>query len=251
MFKKWSFPAFFSLFLAISLLFSALSFTFLKDSKDLPTNAVAREERVIVIDAGHGGIDGGATGANGVTEKELNLAVASKLAAFFRMAGYTVVQTRTTDVSLADADAKKGHVKQSDLTNRLKISNQYPQSILISIHMNTYPGIACSGLQVWYSQNNDLSAELANAVQGGVKSVLQPQNNRKTKVATTSIYLLRHAENPAILIECGFISNLEECERLTTEIYQKELALAIFASLHKKMQKDTCENDKRMLYYYQ
>ncbi|MBR2312907.1 MAG: N-acetylmuramoyl-L-alanine amidase [Clostridia bacterium] len=235
MFKKWSFPAFFSLFLAISLLFSALSFTFLKDSKDLPTNAVAREERVIVIDAGHGGIDGGATGANGVTEKDLNLAVASKLAAFFRMAGYTVVETRTTDVSLADADAKKGHVKQSDLTNRLKILNQYPKSILISIHMNAYPGVACSGLQVWYSQNNDLSAELANAVQGGVKSVLQPQNNRKTKVATTSIYLLRHAENPAILIECGFISNLEECERLATPSYQKELALAIFASLYKKI----------------
>ncbi|MBR2463811.1 MAG: N-acetylmuramoyl-L-alanine amidase [Clostridia bacterium] len=235
MFKKWSFPAFFSLFLAISLLFSALSFTFLKDSKDLQTNAVAREERVIVIDAGHGGIDGGATGANGVTEKDLNLAVASKLAALFRMAGYTVVETRTTDVSLADADAKKGHVKQSDLTNRLKISNQYPQSILISIHMNTYPGVACSGLQVWYSQNNDLSAELANAVQGGVKSVLQPQNNRKTKVAITSIYLLRHAENPAILIECGFISNLEECERLATPSYQKELALAIFTSLHKKI----------------
>lgn len=235
MFKKWSFAAFFSLFLAISLLFSTLSFAFLKDSKDLPTNAVAREECVIVIDAGHGGIDGGATGATGVTEKDLNLAVASKLAALFRMAGYTVVETRTSDHSLADADAKKGHIKQSDLTNRLKISNQYPQSILISIHMNTYPGVACSGLQVWYSQNNDLSAELANAVQGGVKSILQPQNNRKIKAATSSIYLLRHAENPAILIECGFISNSEECERLTTPSYQKELAFAIFASLYKKI----------------
>ena len=249
MFKKWSFLSFFSLFVAISLLFSTLSFSFFKNSMDLSTNTMPYEECVIVIDAGHGGIDGGATGTNGVTEKDLNLAVASKLAALFRMTGYTVIETRTSDCSLADADAKKGHVKQSDLTNRLKISNQYPKSVLISIHMNTYPGVDCSGLQVWYSQNNDLSAELANAVQGGVKSMLQPQNNRKIKAATSSIYLLRHAENPAILIECGFISNVEECEKLTTELYQKELVLAIFASLHKKMQNDTCDNTKRMLYY--
>ena len=249
MFFKKPFLSFFIAFLTVSLLFSGLSLHFFQNSAYFPAGGTYQEKPVIVIDAGHGGIDGGATGTNGTPEKELNLAISKKLALFFRIAGYTVVQTRTDDRSLADADAKKGHVKQSDLVNRLKISSQYPNSLLISIHMNTYPGVTCRGLQVWYSENNAASKELASAVQSGVKGLLQPENNRKIKASTSSIYLLRHAENPAILIECGFISNKEECERLSTELYQRELALSIFTALHQKMQNNTCENEKNMLYY--
>ena len=235
MIKNKHFLSFFSAFLILSLLFSALSLRFLRPAYTLPVNADDAGERVIVIDAGHGGIDGGASGADGTLEKELNLAVSKKLAALFRIAGYTVIETRTEDVSLADADAKKGHVKQSDLTNRLKISNEYRDSLLISIHMNSYKGVPCRGLQVWYSENNESSRVFAKSVQDGVKALLQEENNRKVKAATSSIYLLRQAQNPAILIECGFISNPEECEQLTNEDYQRALAFAIFASLHQKI----------------
>lgn len=235
MIKKSNAISFLGLFLSVSLLFSALTATMLRSDTGVKAGAPHDAERFIVIDAGHGGIDGGASGADGTLEKELNLAVSKKLAALFRIAGYTVIETRSEDVSLADADAKKGHVKQSDLTNRLNISNKYPDSLLVSIHMNSYKGVPCRGLQVWYSENNENSLAYAKAVQEGVKALLQEGNNRKVKAATSSIYLLRHAENPAILIECGFISNPEECARLTNEDYQRALALAIFASLHQKI----------------
>lgn len=242
MLKKFPMLFFTILFLIIALLFSTLARLYLEPRAALEVGGTAMQSPVIVLDAGHGGIDGGATGADGSVEKELNLAIAKKLAALLRMMGYTVIETRTEDISLADADAKKGHVKQSDLENRLRILNENSGSILVSIHMNTYPGVACRGLQVWYSQNDARSAELASEVQGGVKALLQPENNRKIKAATSSIYLLRHAQDPAILIECGFISNPEECESLSRDGYQKQLSLAIAASLHKKIQNGSCEN---------
>ena len=187
----------------------------------------------VIIDAGHGGIDGGATGVNGVAEKDLNLAVARQLAAYCRLMGYTVIETRTEDRSLADENAKKGHVKQSDLENRLKIARAHPEALFISIHMNTFPGEACRGLQVWYSENHEASLQLAHAVQSHVKETLQPTNNRKVKAATSSIYILRHIECPAILIECGFLTNEEECRLLSCESYQKQLALTLAAAIEK------------------
>ena len=242
MLKKFPMLFFVILFLIIALLFSTLARLYLEPRAALKVEGTATHSPVIVLDAGHGGVDGGATGADGSVEKELNLAISKKLAALLRIMGYTVIETRTEDVSLADTDAKKGHVKQSDLENRLRILNKHSGSVFVSIHMNTYPGVACRGLQVWYSQNNARSAELASEVQSGVKALLQPGNNRKIKAATSSIYLLRYAQDPAILIECGFISNPEECNRLKSDAYQRQLSLAIAASLHKKMQNDSCEN---------
>ncbi len=242
MLKKLPWLSFTLCFLAVALLFSSLARLYLEPQSTIAAGGTTDTLPVIVLDAGHGGIDGGATGADGTVEKELNLKISQRIAALLRVMGYTVVETRTEDRSLADADAKKGRVKQSDLTNRLKVSKEYPDSIFVSIHMNTYPSVACEGLQVWYSENNAQSAEFAKEVQLGVKTLLQPQNNRKIKAATSSIYLLRHAENPAILIECGFISNPAECEKLTSDDYQKQLALAIAASISKKIGNGTCEN---------
>lgn len=240
--KKFDWLPFALCFLAVCLIFPALSFSFLKPRGTILTGVNVKEDPVIVIDAGHGGIDGGAVGADGTAEKELNLQISTKLAALLRLMGYTVVETRTDDVSLADANAKKGHVKQSDLENRVKIASQYERALLVSIHMNSYVGVSCEGLQVWYSDKNEASKEIAEAVQAGVKSTLQPENNRKIKLATSSIYLLRHTLNPAILIECGFISSKEECERLGDELYQRKLALAIAASISKNFKNDTCQN---------
>ena len=241
MIKKLDWLPFTLCFLAFCLAFPLFSLSFLEPRGAVFANA-NNGSPVIVIDAGHGGIDGGAVGADGTVEKELNLQISKKLAAFLRLMGYVVVETRTEDVSLADTNAKKGHVKQSDLENRVKIASQYEDALLVSIHMNAYVGVNCEGLQVWYSDKNAASKEIAMSVQEGVKITLQPENNRRIKLATSSIYLLRHTLNPAILIECGFISSKEECKRLGDELYQKQLALAIATSISKNIQNSTCEN---------
>ena len=196
----------------------------------------ASVETVIILDAGHGGEDGGATGVNGVLEKDLNLSITHTLAELLRMSGYTVIESRTDDRLLYDESTKTGQKKRDDLKNRLALTEQHPNSVLISIHMNTFPNDSCMGTQVWYSPNHTASAEWASAVQESVKNALQPTNNRKIKAATSSIYLLRHAQTPAILIECGFLSTPAECEQLCDGAYQKALVLTLFGAICEKMQ---------------
>ncbi len=207
----------------------------------LTTDKTPNEGAIIILDAGHGGEDAGAIGTNGVLEKDLNLSLVQTLAALLRGAGYTVVETRTEDQLLYSPDTKKGHKKQSDLENRLAFTDLYPNSVLISIHMNTFPNSTCQGVQVWYSQNRAESAALAAGVQSKVKALLQSENNRKTKAATSSIFLLRHARVPAILVECGFLSTPAECERLCDETYRKMLALCLFEAICEKIPPRTCE----------
>ena len=206
------------------------------------TDADGSEWPVIILDPGHGGEDGGATGTNGALEKELNLSLTQTLAALLRGAGYTVVQTRNDDRLLYDPTEGSKHKKQRDLEGRLAFCEQYPNSIFISIHMNTFPNDSCRGTQVWYSQNHPASQDLANALQSSVKTLLQPQNNRRVKAATSGIYILRHAKNPAVLVECGFLSTPEECALLCDKEYQKSLALCLFAAISEKISAGTCES---------
>jgi N-acetylmuramoyl-L-alanine amidase len=222
---------FFALFLCCGILFSSFLYTWDRRQAPLAANTAEKAAPVIIIDAGHGGEDGGATGTNGVLEKDLNLSLSAVLADLLRGAGYTVVQTRTEDRLLYDEGTKKGHKKQSDLENRLKYTEQYPNSIFVSIHMNTFPLESCEGVQVWYSQNNERSAMLAKQIQDGVKAQLQPGNNRRIKAATSGIYLLRHAKTPAVLVECGFLSTPSECERLCDPLYRQKIALVIFDAI--------------------
>ena len=235
--QKLRFISFGAAFLATLLLFSSIFRAI--EPYPLLISDVSKEaeqsETVIVLDAGHGGEDGGATGTNGVLEKDLNLQIARDLAALLRLAGYEVVETRTEDQLLCEPETKKGHRKQRDLENRLAVTAQYENCILVSIHMNTFPNQSCEGTQVWYSQSNEASAELARAVQERVKAVLQPQNHRKIKAATSGIYLLRHAEIPAILVECGFLSTPAECERLCDPAYQSALVTVLFSSISEKV----------------
>ncbi|MBQ8339290.1 MAG: N-acetylmuramoyl-L-alanine amidase [Clostridia bacterium] len=233
--------------LAVILAFSAASrllFFFRLEAKHA---SVIPSLPTIILDAGHGGEDGGACGADGTPEKDLNLAITGMLADYFRMAGYTVVETRTEDRLLYDEGTPKGHKKQSDLRNRLAVAEQYPDGVLISIHMNSYPGVECQGLQVWYSKSRPESALYATAVQQNVKALLQPNNNRKIKAATSGIYLLNRATIPAILIECGFLSSPAECERLANDSYQRQLAFAIFTSLSQKIEEKACAETEVMV----
>ena len=240
--KGMYYASFLSVFLCVTLLLAAV---FERGMLALSTaSAATTVQPVIILDAGHGGEDGGATGVNGVLEKELNLSITRTLADLLRAAGYAVVETRTEDRLLCAEDTPKGHRKAGDLQNRLKYTEEYPNSVFISLHMNTFPNDSCRGTQVWYSQNDESSLSIAQAVQNKIKAELQPSNHRKVKAATSSIYLLRHAKTPAILVECGFLSTPDECEALTSDTYRKVLALVIFSAICEKI---PCESTPSVL----
>ena len=184
------------------------------------------EDKIVILDAGHGGADSGAVGTSGVLEKELNLAITLLMGKELEEHGYIVVYTRTDDrLLLGEGEDVKGIRKISDLKNRCKVAARYPSAIFVSIHMNSFGDPKYSGLQVYYSENGDSEA-LAAYVQNSVRERLQNDNNRKIK-AGRDIYLLEHLENPAILIECGFLTNKDEEKRLSQKDYQKQLCSAI------------------------
>ena len=194
---------------------------------------------VVVIDPGHGGEDGGASSASGVVEKNVNLSVAFALRDLFEAAGMPVVMTRTEDILLYDRNVDfQGRKKALDLAARQLIAERVAEeaaagggtSLFISIHMNAFPAPQYSGMQVWYGVGDPASKEVADAIQASSLS-LMANNRRKTKAAGSSIYLLEHIRTPAVLVECGFLSNPEEAERLATEAYQHALAAVVFAGV--------------------
>jgi N-acetylmuramoyl-L-alanine amidase len=191
--------------------------------------ASADEKITVVIDPGHGGRDGGAVGDDGTLEKNLNLAVALKLKAILESADIHVIMTRETDIELASPDS--AHKKADDLKARLQLAQDQKNAIFVSIHMNQFPIEKYRGLQVYYSENHAESLTLAQAIQNTTQSALQNTEDRKVKPAGDSIYLMSHLEIPAVLVECGFLSNKEERELLKNEVYQKKLALCLSAAI--------------------
>lgn len=190
-----------------------------------------QSSRVVVLDAGHGGEDPGAVGVNGKYEKDLNLEITLLIGELLSEKGYTVVYTRTEDKMLySEEDNIKGMRKISDLKNRCAISAEYPECIFISIHMNTYGASKYSGLQVYYNSDDSQSRILAQAIQDNVKSKLQNHNNRAIKDGS-NLYLLENCSGTGALIECGFLSNKDECEKLSQKEYQKELSFSIVCGI--------------------
>ena len=193
----------------------------------------------VIIDAGHGGEDGGAVGKNGILEKELNLLIAQDLRDMLKAEGITTVMTRESDVMLYDKNVNyKGRKKLLDLSARLKISESYEDCIFVSIHMNSFPEERYSGLQVYYSPNHQNSLLLAESIQKNVSKHLQRENSRSVKKATSSIYILDRIQAPAVLIECGFISNYAECELLSSKEYRQKLTLLIFCGICEYISQD-------------
>lgn len=212
----------------ISILFG-LFFKIKREEYD--AEAASAEEMLVIIDAGHGGEDVGATGVNGVYEKDLNLSLAFILGEMLTEKGFAVVYTRNEDKMLyKDSENIKGIRKISDLKNRCKIAKNYPNAIFVSIHMNTFADGRYSGLQVYYSTQNSESEVLANAIQTSVKKEMQPDNNRKIK-AGKDIYVLENINNVAVLVECGFLSNPEEAKKLSEKEYQKMLSFSIICGI--------------------
>lgn len=193
------------------------------------------KEFTFVIDPGHGGIDGGAVGASGSLEKDLNLSVASLLSDLMKVMGYSSVMTRTEDTLLGDDTSD--HRKLEDLRTRVDFVNQYENALFVSIHMNKFPLEYCHGLTVYYSGNDAESEALALCVKDSTVKYLQPDNNRPMKKATSALYVLHRATVPAILIECGFISNTEEEQKLLDEDYRKMLVMTLASGLSQYAEK--------------
>ncbi len=187
--------------------------------------------RLVVIDAGHGGEDCGAVGTTGVYEKVLNMQISLEIGEALKSRGYTVVYTRTEDKLLyTSAENIKGIRKISDLKNRCKIANSYPDAMFISVHMNSYSEAKYQGLQVYYAESKPESSALAGKIQANVRSRLQKNNKRQIKKGE-GIYVLENTEPVSVLVECGFLTNDAECKKLSEKEYQKQLSFAIVCGI--------------------
>ena len=185
------------------------------------------ELMTVIIDAGHGGEDGGAE-VEGVVEKDVNLAISRKTAAILRLCGYAVKEVRTDDNAVySDGSKTLRQKKVSDLKNRVALFNESDNHIAVSIHQNKFDNARYAGTQIFYSKNHPQSVALAQAIQTSVVMLLQRDNTRELKPSGKGIYILEHAEVPAVIVECGFLSNDQERQKLTDEAYQQEIAYAI------------------------
>ncbi len=184
----------------------------------------------VVIDAGHGGEDGGAVSSSGTVESGINLAIACKLDVLLHFYGVPTVMVRREDISIHDDSAKTlREKKRSDLNNRVQIVNETENGVLISIHQNIYSSPSLSGAQVFYA-DEESSLEWAKETQECLRQTLDPENGRQAARISDSIYLMKHITRPALLVECGFLSNPKEEADLLNDAYQTKIAVALAVS---------------------
>lgn len=197
----------------------------------LPASADITDRPVIVLDAGHGGLDSGAVGKNGVLEKDVNLSVVKHLQKLLELSGFRTVLTRSEDISIYDAGVEGiRNQKLSDMDNRLEIIQSYPDSIFLCIHQNNYTDPQYFGGQMFYNNNNPDNRTLAQIMQNRFAQ-LQPGNDREIKLTGDELFLLKSNKNPSLMIECGFLSNPEEEAKLGTEEYRQQLAFTIYGGV--------------------
>ncbi len=214
-------------FLSVSI-FLWLIFNFLCDNPAIETvYPLSFSDTVLVIDAGHGGEDGGAISLTGVSESHLNLAVSKRLDLVLGLFGVRTLPLREEDISLHDKSAQTlRQKKNSDLHNRADTVNEQENAILLSIHQNSYPDGRYSGSQAFYAPTEG-SQELARIIQEALRLALDPGNTRQEKQISDTIYLMNHISCPGVLVECGFLTNAREEQLLRSEVYQTKLAMAL------------------------
>ena len=188
---------------------------------------VEEQKDVIVIDPGHGGTDPGKVGVNGVLEKEINLQIAGKVKQELEKKGYQVIMTRETDDS--------SESKREDMKKRVELINDVMPVLTVSIHQNSYTDPSVNGAQVFYYTSSKESAEVAGIMQQEFQ-ILEPQNTRQPK-ADNSFYMLKNTKGPIIIVECGFLSNPKDAEKLAKDEYQNDLADTICNGIIKWLDK--------------
>lgn len=187
-----------------------------------------KTKKTVIIDPGHGGIDVGTVGIDGSLEKNINLSISLDLYDYLMVSGINTVLTRDGDYEVYRAGEKR---TKSDLYNRMDFINSVPDSILISIHQNHFENEAEWGTQVWFSPNDEISPTLADKILQSVKENIQPENKRENKVSDNSYYILYKAQKPSVMVECGFVSNKNENNKLQDKEYQKDMAYSILAGI--------------------
>ena len=192
------------------------------------TFGLATASKVIVIDAGHGGYDPGKKGATQSLEDEINLKIALKLKDYLDQSGATVIMTRMDD-SYLQGPTGNTH-KRKDMSYRKQVLQESKADILVSIHQNAFPQQEVRGAQVFYHQQSEQGKCLAQAIQEGIKQYTDPNNRRKIK-SSGDYYLLNESEMPGVIIECGFLTNLEEERLLMTDDYQEKVAWGIYMGI--------------------
>jgi len=194
------------------------------------TSAQPLAGQTIAIDPGHGGVDPGALGPQGVHEKDIVLAIALKLRELLEASGATVVMTREIDTDLSDANL--GHQysrrKRQDLSRRVALINASRASLLVSVHLNSMAARRWYGAQVFFAAESSESKRLAVTIQESLRETLQ---NTTRLAAAGDYYILEKTACPAVIVEAGFISNPEEARLLQTEHYQARVALAIYRGI--------------------
>lgn len=222
--------SFFAFILSLLVVMGAIKDTILLEAT---TASVASSLPVIVLDAGHGGEDCGAIGVNGVYEKDINFSITRGVAELLRGAGYYVLETRTDDALLYDpVTVEKGKKKNTDLYNRLQISERNTNALFVSIHMNSFPASPKqNGSQIWYSPNHPFSYEMAKLLRKYIVDDFALCNSRALMKSEGNLYLLDRASHPSVILECGFLSNPDECAKLSNEMYQNQLSFAIFCAM--------------------
>lgn len=203
----------------------------------LAENAPIQDRKCVVIDAGHGGIDGGATSCTGALESQLNLEIALRLNDLMHLLGVDTLMIRTTDISVYTEGETIAAKKVSDLKQRVKIVNETENAILISIHQNYYSDGRYSGAQVFYGAEQG-SEDFAKSLQSMLVQTLNKGSNRQVKKAS-GVYLMENIDRLGILVECGFISNFQEEEKLRSDDYQRKLCCVIAAATSQYLYADT------------
>lgn len=205
-----------------------------KQEKTVVTNALPITNKVVVIDAGHGKPDEGATGFNGTTEEAINLSIALKLQKLIEQSGGKVILTRSDENSIYSNNVSGIRNKKiSDVKNRVEIGNNMGANIFVSIHLNKFPASeSYSGWQTFYKEDNEKSRDLAQYIQNSLNSNIEKQSNRKI-MKISNIYIIDKLEIPAVIVECGFLSNKEECYSLKTEEYQNKIVWGIYLGIQK------------------
>ena len=217
----------------LSMVFISVFVYFFSINKDqtIETVSLPVTNKVVIIDAGHGSPDEGAESANGVTEAQTNLKIALKVQNLLEQAGCTVILTRSDENAIYDVDSKTlRQKKNSDIKNRVKIGNESSADIFVSIHLNKIPQSQYYGWQTFYKQGNEQGKNLATCIQNSLNEAIQKENKR-APLKIDNIYIIKNVEIPTSIIECGFLSNLEEEKLLLQDDYQNKLAWGIYTGI--------------------
>ncbi len=192
------------------------------------SHQVKTDEKIVVLDAGHGGSDPGKIGVNGALEKEINLSVTLRVKKLLEANDVTVIMTRTDDAGLyKESDENQ---KVVDLKNRIQIMNEANPDLIVSIHQNSYEDEGIHGAQVFYYKNSEEGKKIAELFQSQFLKRVDPENHRVPQ-GNNTYYILKETTYPLVIVECGFLSNWEEADLLITKQYQEKVAWAIHLSI--------------------